>query len=124
MSEYHQLPTSPEDSGFVPPTMRPRGIGDFGISEVAPDDGDDLTWDWWQVLNETGAVVDLARRDGATWGTMTDGNVAGVHYDVRTGPERLSFEVSARLYAFERQLALLQQRVATLEAELDQWRGD
>ena len=107
----------------MPGDLRPRGIGDFGISEVGDAtiavDGDDYTWDWHAVQSESGNL-------GAAqvFGTMTDGNVAGVHYDVRTGPERLSFEVSARLYAFERQLALLQQRVATLEAELDQWRGD
>lgn len=86
----------------MPGDLRPRGIGDFGISEVAasepvPVDGDDLTWDWH-----------LKPSGGSAMATTEA-------YDVRTGPERLSFLVSARLYAFERQLALLQQRVAELE---------
>lgn len=93
--------------------MRPRGIGDFGISEVkkpepVPVDGDDYTWDWHAAQSGDLGPVDLS-------GTMTGGDVQGLRYDVRTGPQRLAWEVSVALYALERQLALLQQRVAALE---------
>lgn len=106
--------------------MRPRGIGDFGISEVekpepVPVDGDDYTWDWHAAQCQCGALgpVDLP-----VCGTMTDGAVQGVRYDVRTGPERVSWQMATALYALERQLALLQQRLASVEAELERCRGE
>lgn len=85
----------------------------LGQSEAAqPVDGDDYTWDWHAAQCQCGALgpVDLP-----VCGTMTDGAVEGVRYDVRTGPERVTWQMSTALYALERQLALLQQRVAALE---------
>lgn len=98
--------------------QRPRGIGDV---EAQPVDGDDLTWDWWQALSGAG---DLSHADVEVFGTLCAGEVQGIKYDVRTGPERVSWQVSTALYALERQLALLQRRLASVEAELEQCRGE
>lgn len=87
--------------------------------EPVPVDGDDYTWDWHAAQSGSLGPVDLTPT-----GTMTGGAVLGLRYDVRTGPERVSWEVATAMYAMERQLALLQQRVAALEAELERWRGE
>lgn len=98
--------------------MRPRGIGgDFGNSEVKLVDGDDLTWDWWQLLRETG---DLSQGDVVVSGTLSDGEVLGARYDTRTCAERHNWHTGLLL----RRIEQLELRLATVEAELDRWRGE
>lgn len=118
-----------------------RADGDFGISEVGHVDGDDYTWDWHADLRAAGSlggevlggdfgISEVGQgpsggsaRPGVV-GTLCDGVPVGVRYDVRTGPERTAWQVSTALYALERQLALMQQRLTAVEAELERCRGE
>lgn len=95
--------------------QRPRGIGD--VEAVGHVDGDDLTWDWWQTLGETG---DLSHADVEIFGTLFEGEVRGAKYDTRTCAERHNWHTGLLL----RRIEQLERRLASVEAKQDQcWGG-
>lgn len=89
-----------------PTPVRPMGTMHNGqVHGVTAVDGDDMTWDWWQALGETGYFT-VGPNGGIEVGKVAP-------YDTRPHPERLEHVITE-----------LVQRIEALEKTIRDWSGD